>query len=132
LYCRPCFLKSGLCLKNQAVNLQTNSIQLVQRIFKLFLISSLLLFNKVVAQQSKTPLHSPVYLTPTSFLAGDTGKKTMPLTTLPDIRRISRSLYADHLGFFCKKEWRFEKSTGVPLRLRLGSLQYVNRMEGKQ
>jgi hypothetical protein len=39
--------------------------------------------------------------------------------------------YIGNLGFFCKKELEIEKTTHLPLRLRLGSLQEVNRLEGK-
>lgn len=39
--------------------------------------------------------------------------------------------YQQHFGFFCKKEWAWEKRTGVPLKLRLGNYEYAQRQEGK-
>ena len=48
---------------------------------------------------------------------------------------LSRVLQPDHyvknLAFFCRQEWKVEKVTGLPLRLRIGSLEQCNRLEGK-
>jgi hypothetical protein len=41
------------------------------------------------------------------------------------------SLYCDRLGFICRKEMEFQKITSIPLRIRLGSLDYVNYLEQK-
>jgi len=53
---------------------------------------------------------------------------------LPPFRltAIDSSYYTQHLGFFCKKELEIQKVTHLPIYFRLGSLDYVNRLEGKQ
>jgi hypothetical protein len=43
----------------------------------------------------------------------------------------SPNLYYLQSGYFCKREWEFEKATRIPLRIRLGSLADCNMLEGK-
>ena len=45
---------------------------------------------------------------------------------------LDKQFYADQLAFFCKKEIQLERITSVPFRFRLGSLDYVDRLEGKK
>jgi hypothetical protein len=47
------------------------------------------------------------------------------------IRLVPQDSYRKELAFFCKREWELEKKTGVPMKFRLGSVDYVNTLEGK-
>ena len=44
---------------------------------------------------------------------------------------VSADFYSNHLGFFCKKELEIQNVTHLPVFFRLGSLEYVNKLEGK-
>lgn len=47
-------------------------------------------------------------------------------------RLLPENYYSKNLSFFCKKELELEKMTKLPFRFRLGSLDHVNMLEGKQ
>jgi hypothetical protein len=68
----------------------------------------------------------------------DTAKSAAPKisftkNTSPDYLKVTpiQNNYYNQLGVACKLELNFEKSTKVPLRLRLGSLQQTDYMEQK-
>lgn len=39
--------------------------------------------------------------------------------------------YSSHLGFFCKQEIKRDKKSIIPIRFRLGSMDYCDKLEGK-
>ena len=69
---------------------------------------------------------------------GETGfaikDSIIPQRVLPSFRLSATptaASYINHLGFFCKKELQLDKLTPVPIRFRLGSMDYVNYLEQK-
>lgn len=47
------------------------------------------------------------------------------------LKVIPATYYTDKWSYFCDKEWKLEKSTGVPFKFRLGSVEQTDYLEGK-
>jgi hypothetical protein len=81
--------------------------------------------NAISAAQRSGPDIKQINFFSTHSLATE---KPSPPNFVFDLRQ---KFNAQELPFFCKKEWQFEKSTHIPFRFRLGSLDYCNALEGK-
>jgi len=113
---------------------------------KLLAIAGLLTFTCLshLSAQSRTGM-VPLYpLTKSTYLWMTTSKEqvapvylfssdVMNNKQLPEARTLlgPRSYYQQYFGFFCKKEWDWEKRTQIPVKVRLGNYQEAQRIEGK-
>lgn len=59
------------------------------------------------------------------------GRPILPKILQPADLGFERDFVVRNYSFFCRQEYRLQKVTGLPLRFRLGSLEYVEQLEGK-
>ena len=83
-------------------------------------------------ESSKINIHSAFHqISNKEFLPEKANIKPVFLLNPVSCSVISADYYTQGFGFFCKKELQFEKATKIPLRFRLGTLQYNDYLEGK-
>ena len=87
---------------------------------RILIIILLVSFNYCIAQDRIPFSDSLVFKT-----------RSTPVSLIKPIVVVRPDFMSISQGFMCKQEWKFEKKVGLPLRFRLGSLEYVNKMEGK-
>ncbi len=115
---------------------------MVQRVFGFLVVFLLMFFGSMNGQQTSVPrsgdfnlktIHYQTTVKP--FQSRFSKNKRTPVFlsfTAPRINLLNlpdASYYVRNLGFFCKQELRLDKLTGVPVRFRLGSKEYVDRLE---
>jgi len=76
------------------------------------------------AQGIKMPVSTPAE-------KADTLRKPVPTLLFSPRPILAKDSYYQSLGAACKVEFKMEKATKIPLRLRVGSLQQTDYMEQK-
>jgi hypothetical protein len=149
------FSKNPAIYQKSGLNLQNNLIQMPQRNFFCIVVSIFLFYGEILGQEKNVEKNtrpidkSPDFSIARSFKYSNGNVKNTRLMTfsgeikaLPEVFRflsssfklynpVAKDFYTSQLSFFCRQELLIEKATSIPLRFRLGSLQYTDYLEGK-
>jgi hypothetical protein len=133
--------------KNNAVNLGTNVNMLAQRSHKIIVVLlffSLPLFaaSQIVTGQPQN--NAKLRLGPFPGLGGSNHLLSLKYVNNSFVQvgkplgynqgsmfPLVKGSYAVSLGFFCRQELKMDRMNFIPLRFRLGSVDYTDHMEGK-
>jgi hypothetical protein len=63
-------------------------------------------------------------------IAKDTTRPVFNKYTVTQETKVPANYYTTKTGFFCNAERAFEKQTKVKVRLRLGSVEHTQKLEG--
>lgn len=91
------------------------------------------ILGKSLVELKKEPTPAKVPTLPVLLTAKQDNLQIGPtLTKTSHLNYQAPKVYSmEHLAFFCRLEVRMEKASKMPVRFRLGSVDYVDRMEGK-
>ena len=93
-----------------------------------FAITVKLLFSFACAQAQSTA--DSAKQKPVLLLPAYTNLSIIKQPVLPS--QLPANFYAKQLPFFCTKELQLQKAFGIPIKFRVGSVEYCDKLEGKK
>jgi hypothetical protein len=94
--------------------------RIIALIVKLLFSVSLLHAQTAHDSSKQNPIHYFPAYNNVVFLKNVTPKNPLPA-----------NFYAKQLPFFCNKELQIQKLTGIPIKFRLSTVEYCDKLEGK-
>ena len=102
-------------------------MQVVKNINKFIAIVCFTLLTNVVLSQDSKPLHSKSEQAFPNLRISQSNIRAFTF----DNTQMSIPSALSNWGYMCKAEFKLEQKIRLPLKFRLGNLDYVNALEGK-
>lgn len=92
---------------------------------------NLIELRRLVQQTPKIPSLRLTYFHLGSAFSNSTGSPSAKVAAFRHTPSLPAAWRYEDLALFCKLEVKMEKALHMPVKFRLGEVQYVERMEGK-